>query len=192
MSEDSGGLAAGPNSLTTGDLPPRHRRQRRKLPPGSLTVEPVPLPLAGRDRANWRVMTLLLCLSACHGRSATVEQLHVLSWALRDRANAKRLVDAWERRPGAPATLRAWDPSLDDTLALARAAKLIEQKPNGRQALTQLGANLVSAVRDDPGHTLEQEQQFLATLGRLTESGMWRRLGSPPRRNQTTRTEGTR
>jgi hypothetical protein len=160
----------------------RPRSGRQHLPRGALVMRQVPLPLPGRDRVAWRVAALVLCLSACRGRSATVEQLHVLSWSLRDEANARSLMDVWERRPGAPAMLRAWDTKLDDTLQLAAAAGLIEQRSSGRQALTQKGDNLVTALMFAADGPMESERQFLASLGRLTESGMWKRLGSPARR----------
>jgi hypothetical protein len=149
---------------------------------GSLTAAAVPLPLAGRDRAAWRIASVLLCLDACRGRSATVEQLHVLSWAVRDRHNADALIAAWEHRPGADQLLRAWDPRLDDTLKLARASGLISQRANGRQELSESGARVVGAVRASRS-ALDSEQRLLGRLGRLTESGMWERLGRRPPRS---------
>jgi hypothetical protein len=168
-----------------GDQPPdkfdRPHRVRRPFPTGALELAVVPLPLPGRDRITWRVAAILLCLAACRGGSATVEQLHVLSWAVRDEHNADALLAAWQQRPGAARPLRAWDPGLDDTLKLARASGLITQRSNGRQELSESGARVVAAVQDDM-EALSREQGVLASLGRLTESGMWNRLGRRPRR----------
>ena len=159
----------------------RPHRVRQPPPMGPLIAETVPLPLAGRDRVAWRIASVLLCLYACHGRSATVEQLHVLSWAVRDKHNAEALIAVWEHRPGADQLLRAWDAGLDDTLRLARASGLISQRTNGRQVLTESGARVAEAVRTN-GAALDSERQLLARLGRLTESGMWQRLGRRPLR----------
>lgn len=160
----------------------RPRRNRRPAPNGALTVASVPLPLPGRDRVAWRISALLLCLDACRGGSATVEQLHVLSWAVRDSRNAEALLDAWEDHPGAVTPLRAWDPALDDTLSLARASGLITQRPNGRQEMSESGARVVTAIRVS-STVMDSERRLLASLGRVTESGMWERLGRrPPRR----------
>lgn len=159
----------------------RPHRVRRPPPSGPLTLASVPLPLPGRDRIAWRIAAVLLCLDACRGRSATVEQLHVLSWAVRDRHNADALLDAWEGHRGAVRSLRAWDPSLDDTLRLARASGLITQRPNGRQELSESGTRMVAAIRDS-NVTMDSERRLLASLGRLTESGMWERLGRRPSR----------
>lgn len=159
----------------------RPRRVRRPSPSGPLTMASVPLPLAGRDRIAWRIGALLLCLDACRGRSATVEQLHVLSWAVRDPHNADALLNVWEGHPGAARLLRAWDPALDDTLRLARAGGLVTQRSNGRQELSESGARVVAAVREN-GAAMDSERRLLVSLGRVTESGMWERLGRRPQR----------
>jgi hypothetical protein len=159
----------------------RPHRVRRPLPTGALELAQVPLPLAGRDRITWRISAVLLCLAACRGTSAAVEQLHVLSWAVRDEHNADALMAVWEQRPGAARPLRAWDPGLDDTLKLARASGLITQLGNGRQKLSESGARVVAALQSD-GDAMGQERALLASLGRVTESGMWGRLGARPRR----------
>jgi hypothetical protein len=159
----------------------RPHRVRRRPPIDALELAAVPLPLPGRDRISWRITAILLCLAACRGRSATVEQLHVLSWAVRDEHNADALLAAWEQRPGAARPLRAWDPDLDDTLKLARASALITQRSNGRQELSESGEMVVTAVRYSSG-VMGQERGLLASLGRVTASGMWERLGQRHRR----------
>ena len=66
-----------------------------ELDPGQLdsTATPVrlrrvALPLEGSERFQWRLAAVLVALSACRGKSATVEQLHTLVWAINDPANA--------------------------------------------------------------------------------------------------------
>lgn len=181
MSDGQAQLFADPSEQVPPEALHRPRRVRHRPPSGPLTIASVPLPLPGRDRIAWRVAALLLCLNACRGQSATVEQLHVLSWAVRDPHNAEALLDAWEGHRGTVRPLRAWDPSLDDTLRLTRASGLITQRTNGRQELSELGARVVAAVRENAA--MESERRLLASLGRVTESGMWERLGRrSPRR----------
>jgi hypothetical protein len=158
----------------------RPHRVRRPYPAGPLALAAVPLPLPGRDRVAWRITSVLLCLAACRSRSATVEQLHVLSWAVRDQHNADALIASWEQRAGSARLLRAWDPSLEDTLKLARGSGLITQRTNGRQELSESGARVVAAVESNGG-PMDSERRLLARFGRLTESGMWDRLGRRPR-----------
>lgn len=157
------------------------RSDWRDLANSAVSIQQVPLPLPGRERAAWRVAALALCLAACRGQSATVEQLHVLTWAIRDSENARRFLAVWTGVPGIPASLRAWDSSLDDTLRLAQAADLVQVQPNGRQKLTTMGKSVVAAIRASDDGLMVEEQQLLASLGQITESGMWRRLGTPPR-----------
>jgi hypothetical protein len=136
------------------------------------------LPLPGRDRATWRLAAICLILRSCRGRSTTIEQLHVLMWALRDEANAAIVRELWDDSR-AHRALRAFDPLLDDTLALARASGLIQQRPNGRHVLSEVGGRLADSIRDTEG-LMEEEQRLLAHLGgNITERGMWQRLGSP-------------
>jgi hypothetical protein len=177
MSDAPSELFAEPSERTPETFNRPHRA-RRPPPTGPLSLARVPLSLPGRDRIAWRIAAVLLCLDVCRGRSATVEQLHVLSWALRDRHNADALVAAWEHRVGSSRLLRAWDPGLDDTLRLTRASGLTTQRPNGRQALSESGARVVVATRASGG--MESERLLLDSLGRLTESGMWERLGKRP------------
>jgi hypothetical protein len=135
------------------------------------------LPLPGRDRTAWRIAAVVLILRACHGRSATLEQLHVLMWYLRDDSNAAVLRSAWDRVDGAPRSLRAFDPMLDDTLSVARGAGLVEQKGTGRQVLSAVGGRLADNLRS--GELMEIEQRRLTELGSISETRMWERLGRP-------------
>jgi len=152
-------------------------RPRRATPLTPVASRRTPLPLAGRERTGWRLAALLLILRACRGRSATLEQLHVLMWYLRDDANATTLLAAWNGPDSAQRSLRAFDPLLDDTLSLARASGLVEQQQTGRQALSAPGGVLADALRSEG--LMDVEQRLLVQLGSISESGMWRRLGEP-------------
>jgi hypothetical protein len=177
MSSDNENTLFGSEPRPTVTIPGRRGAPRRPLPPGPLTLSPAPLPLAGRDRVGWRVVSLLLCLDSCRGKSATVEQLHVLSWAVRDEDNATQLLAAWQGSPDAPRLMRALDPMLEDTLRLSHAAQLVEQRSSGRQALSTRGKALITALRNDSQNPLSEERRALTLLGTITESGMWDRLG---------------
>ncbi|MFG1611054.1 hypothetical protein [Actinoplanes sp. NPDC049265] len=168
------------STRTSGSLSRRAgRKDWQALSGRGLSIQAVPMPLPGKERAAWRVTALALCLAGCRGQSATVEQLHVLSWALRDVSNGARLLEAWDAHDPT-VSLRAWDTALDDTLKLAQAAGLVDAQPNGRRKLTDLGKTLVAAVRNSDDLMIE-EQQLLAGLGQISEIAMWRRLGTPPK-----------
>ncbi|WP_139210098.1 hypothetical protein [Microlunatus flavus] len=138
------------------------------------------VPLEGRERIAWRLAALTLVLRSCRGRSATLEQLHVLLWALRDHRNAQVLQQRWEH-PDNQNVLRAYDPRLDDTLSLAKAVGLVGQLGTGRIVLSELGGRVADRVRGEEG-LMEDERQTLAALGSISEAAMWRRLGTPEKR----------
>jgi hypothetical protein len=98
-------------------------------------------------------------------------------WYLRDDSNAAVLQAAWNRTDGAPRSLRAFDPLLDDTLSLARASGLVEQMGTGRQKLSPVGGRLADNLRS--GEVMEIEQSRLTALGGISEARMWERLGRP-------------
>ena len=156
---------------------PQLPRAEHSTPLTPVASRRTPLPLAGRERTGWRLAALVLILRACRGRSATVEQLHVLMWYLRDDANAATLLAVWNGPASAQRSLRAFDPLLDDILSLARASGLVEQQQSGRQALSAAGGTLADAFRSEG--LMEVEQRLLVQLGNISESGMWQRLGEP-------------
>jgi len=139
-------------------------------------VRRVPLPLAGNARFQWRIVTVLEALSVCRGRSATVEQLHTLVWALTDDENALVLKQVWEdpRDPRRP--FRGYVPRLLETLRVAHVEVLVEQLANGRQRLTEKGAALLEAVERD-GIVIGVGERLLSGLAPISSTEMWRRLG---------------
>jgi hypothetical protein len=161
----------------TEPIQPELSRAERPSPLTPVASRRTPLPLAGRERTGWRLSALLLILRACRGRSATVEQLHILMWYLRDEANANAMLAIWNRPDSAQRSFRAFDPSLDEVLSLARASGWVAQQPSGRQALSAAGATLADTLRS--AGLMEAEQQFLVQLGGISESRMWQRLGAP-------------
>lgn len=156
---------------------PQLPRPERATPLTPVASRHTPLPLPGRERTGWRLAALVLILRACRGRSATLEQLHVLMWCLRDDANAATLLAVWNRPDGAPRSLRAFDPLLDDILCLARASGLVDQTQTGRQALSAAGGTLADTLRSEG--LMAVEQRLLVQLGNISESRMWQRLGEP-------------
>jgi hypothetical protein len=152
-------------------------RARTLAPLAPVASRQTAVPLAGRERIAWRLAALTLILRSCHGRSATIEQLHVLMWSLRDAGNTETLQRAWNDATGRTA-FRAYDPLLDDTLSLARAVGLVEQLKTGRIKLSELGARVANRIRDEVG-LMDDERRALADLGNISESNMWKRLGTP-------------
>lgn len=118
-----------------------------------------PQVVAGDLRARWRVALLLLLLDRCHGRSATLEQIHVVGWALLDDEGRQQLNAALsnDRRPDA--FVVRFDPSWSRAIDLCVGEGLAEWKQNsGRLRLTDVGRQVVNGLWSmDQAFTVEKE-----------------------------------
>lgn len=144
-----------------------------------VSVRRVPLPLAGNVRAQWRIVSLLKALSVCRGRSASVEQLHTLTWALSDDENADALEARWKERAGHSRVFRGYTPGLVATLRIAQVEGFVEQAQNGRQKLTASGAAVLVALEGEDAVNLPGAA-YLDSLAPISSAEMWRRLGEGP------------
>lgn len=156
---------------------------REHSPTSPVVAEAVPMPLAARYRISWRIGILILCLDRCRGKAATVPQLHVLTWAMQDPDNYNTLMAYWPGRQY-ETSLRTWNAELEDTLRIARAAGLVAQSSNGRQALTKFGKQLANRINVADSEIFSREREMLRSLGLISTAGMWRRLdaSAPPGR----------
>lgn len=144
-------------------------------PSSPVRLRRVPLPLNGNERYQWRLISVLVALAACRGKSATVEQLHTLVWAINDPVNAERFESAWH---GATKSrgVRGYVTGLLDTLRVAQVEELVEQAANGRQKLSQRGVEVVRAFREGEG-SLGRGDNLITSLAPINSADMWRRLG---------------
>lgn len=135
----------------------------------------VALPLDGAERFQWRMAAVLVALAACRGRSATVDQLHTLVWAINDPSNATVFREAWEGVTP-PRRARGYVSGLLQTLRVAQAEGLVEQATNGRQKLTTKGVAFVEEMRSG-GVDLGDGDELLTDLSPISSAEMSRRLG---------------
>lgn len=162
--ELAAGAGSSPLDLESLDTPTAAVRLRR-----------VALPLQGAERFQWRLAAVVVALSACRAKSASVDQLHTLVWAINDPSNAEILRAAWEgrtpsRRP------RGYVSGLLQTLRIAQAEGLVEQQANGRQTLTAAGIQFVAEVRAAEVD-LGEGQEFLLSIAPISSAEMDRKLG---------------
>lgn len=146
-------------------------------PTAPVRLRRVPLPLDGAERFQWRVAAVLLALSACRGKSASVDQLHTLVWALNDPANAEVLRLAWEGQ-ALSRRARGYVSGLLQTLRIAQVEGFVEQAASGRQKLTDLGIAFVEEIRRE-GLSLGPGDQLLSQLSPISSTDMARKLGGP-------------
>lgn len=121
--------------------------EMRELLDVDATFAERPQVVAGDLRSRWRVALLLLLLDRCHGRSATLEQIHVVGWALLDDEGRRQLAGAisGDRRPDA--VVVRFDPSWSRAIDLSVGEGLTEWKENsGRLRLTDVGRGVVDGI----------------------------------------------
>lgn len=151
------------------------QRTRPEMPADAFEIRRVALPLDGSKREAWKLSIVVLCLNFCRSNSATIEQLNVLSWAVRDASNAAEFRDAWQDKTNFQ-FLRAWDESLQRTVRLGISAGLTEWTKTSRVKLTENGLSLARKLLSQPEAFLT-ERAFLASFGNFSTSGMWSHLG---------------
>jgi hypothetical protein len=106
-----------------------------------------PQVVAGDLRSRWRVALLLLLLDRCHGRSATLEQIHVVGWALLDEEGRQQLSAAISGDRLPDAFVVRFDPSWSRAIDLSVGEGLTEWKENtGRLRLTGVGRGVADGI----------------------------------------------
>lgn len=117
-----------------------------------------PDPIPGDLRLSWRLPVLALVLDQCRGKTANLEQVHLLLWSLRSEAG-RGLIVRWfagDRRPDDPVV--RYDPSLTRTIALAVAAGLVISNKNQTLTLSPQGRDVASSARSDPSVLVDEKR----------------------------------
>lgn len=143
-------------------------------------VRPIPVPCTLRP--VFRIAVLSLLMSHCHGDQATLLQLHVLNWAIRNTENRRRFLAylAGEIRPDD--VVVRFDPTLSRAVDFALAEGLLsipDRDPSQSDVpqrmpvmLTAKGKDFVATLNGkDFSDVLVTEKTFLRSLGRkLTQT----------------------
>jgi hypothetical protein len=149
----------------------------------SYSLTPRPQPIPGNMRRARRVALLLLATDHCRQATASLEQLHVLNWALRTSDARIALLDFLRGHVRPEIALLRYDPVLPRILAYAESARLLErlrgadarsraQPPQVRYRLTDAGRAHLAALAGDP-LCLIAEREFLSSIGRrLTQTDL--------------------
>lgn len=129
-----------------------------------------PDPIPGDLRLGWRLPVLTLVLDQCRGKTANLEQVHLLLWSLRTEAGRK-LIARWfagDRRPDDP--IVRYDPTLTRTIALAVATGLVKRNRNQTLTLSHQGQDIASAVRSQEGALVDEKRALNALPKGITQT----------------------
>jgi hypothetical protein len=131
---------------------------------GRVRFNPKPDPIPGDLRLSWRLSALLLVLNRCRGKTASLEQIHFLTSAMRSPAVAD-VVRRWfsgQKAPDDP--IIRYDPAMSRTISLSVAADLTQWKGQSI-ALTTVGSILIQEIENNDA-IMVKERQFLSFLPR--------------------------
>ena len=124
-------------------------RDFEELPSGvSFLFKRRPSPLPGDLRPTWRVSLLLLMLLYSRGQKASLQKLHVLSWALHSEETRELLVKYADGEISKDEIIPRIEPSLNRAISFATAEKLViveagknlKLEPKGAAAARELEA----------------------------------------------------
>lgn len=141
---------------------------------GIFTDRPAAVP--GDLRSRWRVALLALLLDRCHGKSATLEQVHVVGWALMEDQGRRHLSDALDGNLRPDAVIVRYDPAWSRAADLSVGEGVTEWVPEtGRLRLTETGRAVARSLWEEESIFVE-EKEFLH--GRLiSQAAIQRMLG---------------
>ena len=126
-----------------------------------------PPPIPGDLRPDWRVATLVLVLEKCHRRSATMRQLHVLSWAIRSPENRIAFLKAHNDEPDVEYPIVRIEPALTLAIDFAVGEGLV-MRSKDKIVLIDRGSVFAGQIGAIDG-LLVDEKTFLAGIdGRIS------------------------
>jgi hypothetical protein len=126
-----------------------------------------PVSIAADLRPLWRISIICLILQHCRMTAATLVQLHVLNWALRDQTTRAAFLDAL-RGGLTDAPIVRIDPSLNRAVDLAIGEGLVNRSSQGRLVLGQRGATLAQRVLSDDAIFVDEKAFFEEVGGKIS------------------------
>jgi hypothetical protein len=127
-----------------------------------------PVPTPAEYRPTWRTALVVLLVGACRAKRASWHQLHILSWAARNketRAAFKRVREGEARLEDA---IVRYDPSLDRAIDLALFSGLLERRSGEVLGLTPRGLAVLGDLHSSD--VLVAEREFLLAVAPVTQT----------------------
>lgn len=121
--------------------------------------------IPGDLRISWRLAVLCLLLARFRAKTARIEHLHTLWWAIRSE-NSRDLIIRWfDNKPIPDEIIVRFDPSLTQTIDLAVGQGLVKSDGRGSVKLSPTGVAMAQAAGTRDG-VLADEKSFLERLPR--------------------------
>jgi hypothetical protein len=131
-----------------------------------------PKPVPGSLRPAWRIPAILLLVRKCRGARASLEQLHVLNWAIRDAHGRQTFTSFWRGEIEPDQAVVRFEPALNRAIDLALGLRLLIWTDAKRLTLTEEGHELLGEI-DEDDDVLTEEKSFLQSLpSSITQTGI--------------------
>ncbi|WP_406092975.1 hypothetical protein [Kitasatospora purpeofusca] len=138
----------------------------------SLAFTRRPDPIPGDLRLGWRISALALVLDKCRGRTANVEQIHLLIWALRS-SNSRQLLKRWLAGEKSPDEFVVrYDPALSRTIAIAISSGIVQRGANHAISLTASGEALARSIWAEDQVLLKEKELLASVPGKITQKAI--------------------
>lgn len=136
---------------------------------------PRPKPVLGSLRPVWRIPTLLMLIRKCRGAKASLEQLHVLNWAMRDERSQHVFLAFLSGEATPDEAVVRYEPALNRALDLALGQKLVAWTDAKRLTLTEKGRDLLTSI-DAQDDLLSEQKAFLERIASPVSQALVQRL----------------
>lgn len=132
-------------------------------------------PVDAYQRLEWHLSSLLLAVDNMYGRIASIEQLHLVMWALRFPEDRETFLSWWRGESiDTPIQTARFDPFLERVLALAIGDGLLARKGE-RWTLSPKGVGLLQKIESSES-LLRNEKAFLKDAGKISLSAVRKKL----------------
>jgi hypothetical protein len=135
-----------------------------------------PSPVPTDLRPIWRICLALLVLEkSCRGGTASLPQLHLLNWAVRNEDSRERFRAIRAHKLSPRDMVVRFDPTLNRAMEYAAAEGLVERMTEARVRITDKGRKLAREI-DRTAECLVAERAFLEEIGKSVTDKFVREL----------------
>lgn len=145
------------------------------------TFKQRPTPLACDLRPEWRLYVLVLLVDQCRSSKASLQQLHVLDWAIRTHETQEAFLEFLNGERAPNQTIVRYDPSLNRAVDFGFGEELLTHREQESSTLIPLdtqqsdrpyrislapkGVQLANLLKEN-ADLLSAEKEFLARIGK--------------------------
>lgn len=137
----------------------------------SFSFQRRPISLPGDLRPTWRIGLLVILLSqCCRQQRSSLTRLHVLSWAVRSKANHDDLLSLVNHALPPDALIVRFDPAVNRAIDLAIGERLINRVDGSRIELSDSGRGFAKEIFSDEQLYLTEKALIASIRHKVSEA----------------------